>query len=153
MRRSCWKRPWCWERLKVGREGDDRRWDGWMASPTRWTWVWVSSGVGDGQGSLACCSPRGHKTEGWRNLGLAFPLPPTANSSVSETDCHPAAHYWHTAMGQPACAGAHTSLLYVTLRLVSLSSSPCQVLSNTTKPVPLLPARLSNIYNCRNKRF
>ena len=39
-----WKRPWCWERLKAGGEGDDRRWDGWMASPTRWTWVWASSG-------------------------------------------------------------------------------------------------------------
>ena len=36
------KRPWFWERLKVGEEGDDRRWDGWMASPTRWTWVWVN---------------------------------------------------------------------------------------------------------------
>ena len=39
-----WKRPWCWERLKAGEEGDDRRWDGWMASPTQWTWVWVNSG-------------------------------------------------------------------------------------------------------------
>ena len=39
-----WKRPWCWERLMVGRERDDRGWDGWMASPTRWTWVWASSG-------------------------------------------------------------------------------------------------------------
>ena len=38
------KRPWCWERLKVGWEGDDRRWDGWMASPTPRTWVWVTSG-------------------------------------------------------------------------------------------------------------
>ena len=38
------KRPWCWERLKVGGEGNDRGWDGWMASPTQWTWVWVSSG-------------------------------------------------------------------------------------------------------------
>ena len=38
------KRPWCWERLKVGREGDNRGWDGWMASPTQWTWVWVNSG-------------------------------------------------------------------------------------------------------------
>ena len=37
------KRPWCWEGLKVGGEGDDRGWDGWMASPTWWTWVWVSS--------------------------------------------------------------------------------------------------------------
>ena len=39
-----WKRPWCCERLKVGGEGDDREWDGWMVSLTRWTWVWVSSG-------------------------------------------------------------------------------------------------------------
>ena len=38
------KRPWCWERLKAGGEGDDRGWDGWMASPTQWTWVWVDSG-------------------------------------------------------------------------------------------------------------
>ena len=37
------KRPWCWERLKVGGEGDYRRWNGWMASPTQRTWVWVSS--------------------------------------------------------------------------------------------------------------
>ena len=39
-----WKRPWCWERLKVGGEGDNRGWDCWMASPTQWTWVWVDSG-------------------------------------------------------------------------------------------------------------
>ena len=38
------KRPWCWERLKVGGEGDHRGWDGWMASPTQRTWVWVVSG-------------------------------------------------------------------------------------------------------------
>ena len=37
-----WKSPWCWERLKAG-EGDNRGWDGRMASPTRWTWVWVAS--------------------------------------------------------------------------------------------------------------
>ena len=38
-----WKRPWCWERLKAG-EGDERGWDGRMASLTQWTWVWVNSG-------------------------------------------------------------------------------------------------------------
>ena len=37
------KRPWFWERLRAGGEGEDRGWDGWMASPTRWTWVWVDS--------------------------------------------------------------------------------------------------------------
>ena len=39
-----WKRPWCWERLKAREEGDDRGWDGWTASLTQWTWVWVNSG-------------------------------------------------------------------------------------------------------------
>ena len=38
------ERHWCWERLKAGGERDDRGWDGLMASPTRWTWVWASSG-------------------------------------------------------------------------------------------------------------
>ena len=39
-----WKRLWCWEGLGAGGGGDDRGWDGWMASLTRWTWVWVKSG-------------------------------------------------------------------------------------------------------------
>ena len=38
-----WKRLWCWEGLGAEGEGDDRGWDGWMASRTRWTWVWVNS--------------------------------------------------------------------------------------------------------------
>ena len=38
------KRPWCLERLKAGGEGENRGWDSWMASPTRWTWVWVNPG-------------------------------------------------------------------------------------------------------------
>ena len=52
-----WKRTWCSGRLKAGGEGEDRGWDGWMASPTWWSWAWASSRVGDGQGSLACGSP------------------------------------------------------------------------------------------------
>ena len=39
-----WKRPWCWEGLRAGGEGDDRGWDCWMASLSRKTWVWVNSG-------------------------------------------------------------------------------------------------------------
>ena len=38
-----WKRPWFWEGLGSGGEGDDRGWGGWMASPTQWIWVWVNS--------------------------------------------------------------------------------------------------------------
>ena len=37
-----WK-DWCWKRLKAGGEGDDRGWDGLMASPIQWTWIWVNS--------------------------------------------------------------------------------------------------------------
>ena len=39
-----WKRLWCWEGLGARGEGDARGWDGWMASLTQWTWVWVNSG-------------------------------------------------------------------------------------------------------------
>ena len=38
------ERPWCWERLKAEGEGDDRGWEGCMASSTQWTWVWENSG-------------------------------------------------------------------------------------------------------------
>ena len=55
------ERPWCWEKLKAGREGDNRGWDGWMASPNQWTWVSASFRSWWWTGSLACCSPWGHK--------------------------------------------------------------------------------------------
>ena len=38
------EKTWCWERLKAGRKGDNRGWDGCIASPTQWTWVWANSG-------------------------------------------------------------------------------------------------------------
>ena len=38
-----WKRPWCWEDCRQEEKGDDRGWDGWMASPTQWTWVWAKT--------------------------------------------------------------------------------------------------------------
>ena len=73
------KRPWCSERLKAGGEGDDRIWDGWMASWTQWTWVWVNSGSSwwtGGPGMLQSMgSPRvGHDwaTElNWTHKGFA----------------------------------------------------------------------------------
>ena len=55
------KSLWCWERVKVGGEGDNRGWDGWMALLTYgrvWAKLWE---LGDGQGSLVCCSPWGCK--------------------------------------------------------------------------------------------
>ena len=43
-RADSFENTWCWERLKAGGEGEDRGWNGWMASLTQWTWVWVNSG-------------------------------------------------------------------------------------------------------------
>ena len=63
-------RPWCWERLREGREGDDRGWDCWMASLTQWTWVWVNTRSWWWKGGLACCGSRGCKeldTTEWLN--------------------------------------------------------------------------------------
>ena len=48
-------------KIEAGGEGDDRSWDGWMASLTRWNWVGWTLGVGDGQGGLACCDSWGCK--------------------------------------------------------------------------------------------
>ena len=52
-----WKRPWCWERLKAGGEGEDRGWDGWMTSLTQWTWVLVGSGTWWWTGKPGGCRP------------------------------------------------------------------------------------------------
>ena len=51
------KRPWCWERLRAGGEGDDRGWDGWIGSLIDGHEFEQAPGVGDRQGGLACCSP------------------------------------------------------------------------------------------------
>ena len=77
------KRPWCWERLKAGGEGDDRGWDGWMAKPTQWTWVWVNSRSRWWTGSPHVLQSMGSErvrhdwaTElnwAWASLGIAFP--------------------------------------------------------------------------------
>ena len=86
-----WNRPWYWERLRAGGEGDDRGWDSWMASSTWWTWVWASSRSWWWTGSLACCSPWGSKesdmteqlnwtdsTPNQPHQDVPPPLPPTA---------------------------------------------------------------------------
>ena len=56
-----WKRPWCWERLRAGGEGDNRRWDGWMASLTQWIWIWASSESWWWTGRPGLLQSMGHK--------------------------------------------------------------------------------------------
>ena len=60
-----WKRPWCWARLKAGGEGDGRRWDGWMASPTWWTWVWASFRSWWWTGKLGVLQSMGSQSQTW----------------------------------------------------------------------------------------
>ena len=64
------KRPWCWERLKTGGKGDERGSDGWMISPTQWTWVWVNSGSWWWKAWPLCCSPWIANSRTWLMTGL-----------------------------------------------------------------------------------
>ena len=64
------KSPLCWERLNEGEEGDGRGWDGWMASLTQWTWVWVNSGSWWWTGRPGVLQSMGRKESGmteWLN--------------------------------------------------------------------------------------
>ena len=92
-----WKIPWCWERLRAGGEGDDRGWDGWMASLTQWTWVWENSrswwwtgrpGVLQSMGSQ---SVRYSLTTLWSNanwLEITFILKTTTNRKLRKWVIH-----------------------------------------------------------------
>ena len=94
-----WKRPWCWEGLGVGGEGDNRGWHGWMASPTRWTWVWVSSGSLWWTGRPGVLRFMGRKesdTTEWLNWTEWHPLPltPPYLPSPTPTPNQVAAELW-----------------------------------------------------------
>ena len=91
-----WKRLWCWEGLGAGGEGDDRGWDGWMASRTRWMWAWVNSGSWWWTGGLVCCDSWGRRvghdwateldwTESWVNVQVSPQGMHISSSSLSRT--------------------------------------------------------------------
>ena len=95
-----WKRPWCWEGLGAG-EGDDRGWDGWMTSPTRWTWVWVNSGSWGWTGRPGVLQFMGSQRVGhnWAtelNWTIACQAPLSIGLSKQE--------YWRVA--SPFCRGS-----------------------------------------------
>ena len=66
------KRPWCWEKLKAGGEGDDRGWDEWMASPTQWTWVWASPRRWWRTGKLGVLQSMGSQSQTWPSNGATI---------------------------------------------------------------------------------
>ena len=114
------KRPWCWERLRAGGEGDNRGWDGWMAKHHRhnghgfgWT-----PGVGDGQGGLACCDSWGRK-----ELDMTERLNRTGSYIIISTAVAPKS-------GQDLIIN-WTSLIFVlTLNLGPIRHSPIYTLTN-----------------------
>ena len=83
-----WKRPWCWEGLGAGGEGDDRGWDGWMASPTRWAWVWVNSGSWWWTGRPGMLRLRGSQRVGRPRLSHWTELNEWMNEWMNSSLCH-----------------------------------------------------------------
>ena len=79
-----WTRPWCWDRLKAGGEGDDRGWNGWMASLTQWTWVWENSGSWWWTGRPGVLQSMG-VTKSWTQLSDWTELRQVPNGFVCET--------------------------------------------------------------------
>ena len=64
------KRPWIWERFKMGGKGDGRGWDGWMASLMWWAWIWASSGSWSWTGKPGVLQSMGSRSVGhnWSSL-------------------------------------------------------------------------------------
>ena len=82
-----WERPWCLQELKVGGEGDNREWEGWMASLTQWIWVWENSRRWWRTGKLAYCCPWDPKgTEKAEQLNWADDYTTEVTNSFKVTD-------------------------------------------------------------------
>ena len=101
------ERPWCWERLK-GAEGDNRGWYGWKASPTWWTWVWVSSGNWWWTGK-----PGVQQSMGFRRVGHDWVTKLNWTDCSDESMCHLALH-------------ANTWLLLLITPLQEMLAKPCR---------------------------
>ena len=99
-------RPWCWERLRAGGEADDRGWDGWMASPTQWTWVWVDSGSWWWTGRPGILRFMGSQKVGhnwatelnYANVNMAWNLSTKDDISLKQQLNHSINIYWITIL-------------------------------------------------------
>ena len=130
-----WKRPWCWKRLKVAGKWN-RGWDGWMASPTLWTWVWASS-------------------RSWWWTGMSGMLVPWGCKELNTTEWLNWTHQWegHSSWGASLLCSLFTwQSNKVTLSFSSITLSPyfCLALVNR-KPrfwqhcFPIAPSRLGRL--------
>ena len=105
------EKTWCWEGLGAGGEGEDRGWDGWMASPTRWTWVWVNSG-----GWWWTGRPGVLRFMGWQRVGHDWA------TELNWTECIyvDATFSTHYTLSFPHCV--HKSILYICIFILSLQT-------------------------------
>ena len=87
------------EKIEGRRRSGDRGWDGWMASTTQWTWVWVNSGVGDGQRGLVSCSSCDRKDQTWLATELNFGLCSVGLcGSIEKHPIYLSKYYWFTML-------------------------------------------------------
>ena len=155
------KRPWCWERLRAGGEGDDRGWDGWIVSLTQWTWLWVDSGTWWWQGGPACCGLWGGKKSDmtewlkWNELGMNLACVNTCHveALVESRKCESMLHmqiwnwfpqlckesvsFWKRGLFGLKCRGLGTFLVVQWLR-ICLPMQGTQVWSLVQKPTPAI---------------
>ena len=136
-RTDSWKSPWCWERLKAGGERDDRGWDGWMASLTQWTWVWVSPGSWWWTGNPGGLQSMGSQTqtqlsdwtETW-TLPQVQLLPGDLSPWTQIIPCHPPV--------PPAWGGGDGSLMLWMPRLPHLSHVSVSAFLHLCDQFPIL---------------
>ena len=121
-----WKRPWCEEGLGAGGEGDDRGWGCWMASLTRWTWVWVNSGSWWWTGRPGMLRFMGSQRVG--------------HDWATDLNCIYSLIYQfsHSAVSNHTWTAAHQASLSITksqslLKLMSNTSDMCQIMSNSCR--------------------
>ena len=146
------KRPWCWER-KVGREGDDRGRDGWMASLTWWTWIWVSSRNWWWTGGLEYSNPWGRKeldiTErlNWlTDWNLA--LEPALWWMTTEHDYYRLRCKWRIMVS--VMAGVYWSLTHQVFFGTCYLLWPVQFSQQVSEKGVLLPVRHGRVNNLTN---
>ena len=127
-----WKRPWCWERLKAGGEGDDRGWDGWMASTIHWTGVWASSGSWWWTGK-----PGILQSVGSQRVGHDWATELICTSFYCVCVCHS----WHSICFETVELGYISG--FVTAIILPRSEVSCNFLLFSFPPEAVLPIKCS----------
>ena len=142
------------ERLKVGGEGDDRGWDGWMASATQWTWVWVSSGSWWWTGKPGVLQSRGSKRvgHGWAaELNWAPSLPVIIWSVIMDQDHKEFFLYGNLMWRHMVYLGETDNLeppRSLSAFLIRVNSFHCGVWGNLMHP--MFTVHSSIIYSCQD---